>query len=407
MRFAVTGATGRIGARVADLLSETSRADVRKLSSRNAPYDDPVALRSAFSGVHTVVFVSSDGEAARVVVHHRNVVQAATECGVRHLVFLSGLDAAPESDFCYAFSNGDTERLLVAGDIGFSILRASLYGEFLLSLVQRAAGGRPDRVAALPAGEATVSAVAREDVARSLAALALMSPTLRRHLCTGPEALPLAKVAAAAGYRFEDTSPELFAAALAANGEEPWWVYAYSSLFASVREGRWARVSDDVAALTGRPASPINEPPPSGVAAQNSTTGERPRTLRPIGVVESPLTDPRTAPKQADSAPPAWLVLDPGVRDGLSDIRVGDALLVLTWLHQADRDVLRVHPQDRLELPRRGVFSTRSADRPNPVGLHPVRITAVDGHRLQVDRLEAVNGTPVLDLKPELELRRL
>ncbi len=125
--------------------------------------------------------------------------------------------------------------------------------------------------------------------------------------------------------------------------------------------------------------------------------------LRVIGRVESPLTNPSDAPKQADdTAPPAWLVLAPGVREGLSDIRVGDRLLVVTWLHRARRDVLRVHPQDRPDLPLRGVFSTRSADRPNPLGLHPVHVTAVAAGRIQVDRLEAVDGTPIIDLKPEL-----
>jgi tRNA-Thr(GGU) m(6)t(6)A37 methyltransferase TsaA len=125
--------------------------------------------------------------------------------------------------------------------------------------------------------------------------------------------------------------------------------------------------------------------------------------LRVIGRVESPLTDPAVAPKQADdTAPAAWLIFSPAVHDGLSDIEVGDALIVLTWLHLAERDVLRVHPQDRYELPLRGVFSTRSADRPNPIGVHPVRVVALAPGRIGVDRLEAVNGTPIVDLKPVL-----
>lgn len=125
--------------------------------------------------------------------------------------------------------------------------------------------------------------------------------------------------------------------------------------------------------------------------------------LRVIGWVESPLTDPTAAPKQADdAAPSAWLALLPDVRDGLGDVRVGDRLLVITWLHLARRDLLRVHPQDRPELPLRGVFSTRSADRPNPLGLHPVRVTAVAAGRIEVDRLEAVDGTPIVDVKPDL-----
>ncbi len=131
-------------------------------------------------------------------------------------------------------------------------------------------------------------------------------------------------------------------------------------------------------------------------------------TLTVIGHVESPLTDPRLAPKQgSDGAPDAWLVFRPEVRDGLADLGEGEEVIVLTWLDRADRRVLRVHPRDDLSLPTRGVFSTRSADRPNPLGLHRVRILSiVDGPRLLVTGLEAVDGTPILDLKPVLPSTR-
>ena len=123
----------------------------------------------------------------------------------------------------------------------------------------------------------------------------------------------------------------------------------------------------------------------------------------PIGVVESPLTDPATAPKQGtEGAPRAWLVFEPSVLDGLREIRPGDRMLVLTWLDRARRDVLRVHPRDDPATPQRGVFSTRSAERPNPIGLHEVEIVAVEGNRLLVTDLEALDGTPILDLKPVL-----
>ncbi|MGH2953313.1 MAG: tRNA (N6-threonylcarbamoyladenosine(37)-N6)-methyltransferase TrmO [Solirubrobacterales bacterium] len=123
--------------------------------------------------------------------------------------------------------------------------------------------------------------------------------------------------------------------------------------------------------------------------------------LTPIGSVESPLTDPTTAPKQGDEGgSDAWLVFESSVLDGLGDIRPGDRVIVLTWLDRADRAVLRVHPRDDPNNPLRGVFSTRSADRPNPIGLHPVEVLAVDGPRIQVRNLEAVDGTPILDLKP-------
>ena len=123
----------------------------------------------------------------------------------------------------------------------------------------------------------------------------------------------------------------------------------------------------------------------------------------PIGRVESPLTDPAAAPKQGnEGGSVAWLVFEPGVLDGLRDVAPGDRVIVLTWLHHADRDVLRVHPRDDATNPLRGVFSTRSADRPNPIGLHPVEVVSIDRHRIQVRNLEAVDGTPILDLKPVL-----
>jgi tRNA-Thr(GGU) m(6)t(6)A37 methyltransferase TsaA len=125
--------------------------------------------------------------------------------------------------------------------------------------------------------------------------------------------------------------------------------------------------------------------------------------LRSIGAVESTLTDTSVAPKQGfEGAPQAWLVLDPTFRDAFADLEVGDRVIVLTWLDRADRDVLRVHPRDDPANPLRGVFSTRSADRPNPIGLHEVEIVSIDGDRVLVSNLEAVDGTPVVDLKPVL-----
>ncbi len=127
----------------------------------------------------------------------------------------------------------------------------------------------------------------------------------------------------------------------------------------------------------------------------------------PIGEVESPLTDPASAPKQGhEGAPDAWLVLEPAVLEGLEGIRAGDQVIVLTWLDRASRDVLRVHPRDDAANPQQGVFNTRSSDRPNPVGLHPVEIVSIDGPRIRVRNLEAVDGTPIVDIKPVLGGRR-
>ncbi len=125
--------------------------------------------------------------------------------------------------------------------------------------------------------------------------------------------------------------------------------------------------------------------------------------LNPIGRVESPLTDPAAAPKQGDEGgADAWILFDSSVLDGLDGTAPGDRVIVLTWLDRADRALLRVHPRDDPSNPMRGVFSTRSADRPNPIGLHEVEVLAVEDSRIQVHPLEAVDGTPVLDLKPVL-----
>lgn len=124
----------------------------------------------------------------------------------------------------------------------------------------------------------------------------------------------------------------------------------------------------------------------------------------PIGHVESPLVDPAAAPKQgSEGAPDAWLVFEPHAAAGLRDLAVGTEVILLTWLHQAQRQVLSVHPRDDPRNPLTGVFSTRSADRPNPIGLHRVTIAAIDGLRVLVRGLEAVDGTPVVDIKPVLD----
>jgi len=125
--------------------------------------------------------------------------------------------------------------------------------------------------------------------------------------------------------------------------------------------------------------------------------------VTPVGAVESPLTDPAAAPKQGhEGAPDAWLVFEPRVLDALDGIRTGDRIILLTWLDRARRDVLRVHPRDDITNPEQGVFSTRSADRPNPIGLHEVQVLAIEGPRVRVRSLEAVDGTPIVDVKPVL-----
>ena len=126
-------------------------------------------------------------------------------------------------------------------------------------------------------------------------------------------------------------------------------------------------------------------------------------TVRPIGRVVSPLTSAADAPRQGDEgAPDAYLILDSDVQAGLHGIAVGDEIILLSWLHEADRSILRVHPRGDLSRPEQGVFSTRASSRPNPIGLHRVRVLDMDGRRLQVSGLEAIDGTPIVDLKPVL-----
>lgn len=126
-------------------------------------------------------------------------------------------------------------------------------------------------------------------------------------------------------------------------------------------------------------------------------------SLWSIGVIRSGLTERHGAPKQgSEGAPDAWLEVHPLASDGLLGISVGDELIVITWLHQGRRDVLQVHPRGNPTNPLTGVFATRSPDRPNPLGLHPVVVREIDGRRLRIGPIEAIDGTPVVDIKPVL-----
>ena len=125
--------------------------------------------------------------------------------------------------------------------------------------------------------------------------------------------------------------------------------------------------------------------------------------LRPVGVIRSAIKARGEAPRQGyEGAPDAWLEVNPRSAEALQGLAVGDEIIVLTWLHRARRDVLRVHPRSDGRNPLRGVFATRSPDRPNPLGLHPVTVRAIDGNRLRIGPMEAIDGTPVVDVKPVL-----
>jgi NAD(P)H dehydrogenase (quinone) len=274
LRFAVTGAGGRLGGQVVELLAAEEAHQVVALSRREMPserplthvstvaadYTDPEALRVAMRGVDTLVFVSSDGEAAKVILHHQNVIRAATASGVAHIVALSGLDADLESPFCYAVTNGHTEQVLNDSGCSVSIARASIFTEFFMRWLTQARTSGQIRV---PAADGRVSLVSRTDVGRCLATLALAAPTGRHHDITGPESLDLATIAAQTEHEWEipieyvDLTPAAHRAEMARAGESAWWLYAFSTMFDSVREQRWASVSEEVFRLTGRPPTSL------------------------------------------------------------------------------------------------------------------------------------------------------
>ena len=126
-------------------------------------------------------------------------------------------------------------------------------------------------------------------------------------------------------------------------------------------------------------------------------------SLYPVGFIHSPLKRCEDAPKQgSEGAPDAWLEVNPAMAEGLDGIAVGDEIIVITWFHQAQRDTLKLHPRGDKSIPLTGVFATRSPDRPNPLGLHQVTVLEIDGHSLKVGPIEAIDGTPVVDIKPVL-----
>ncbi|HEY6638051.1 MAG TPA: tRNA (N6-threonylcarbamoyladenosine(37)-N6)-methyltransferase TrmO [Solirubrobacterales bacterium] len=126
--------------------------------------------------------------------------------------------------------------------------------------------------------------------------------------------------------------------------------------------------------------------------------------VRAIGRVQSPLTEMQSAPRQGDEgAPDVWIEFEPEVLAGLRGTKPGDRLVIITWLDRADRNVLTVHPRGDTSRPQAGVFSTRSHHRPNPIGLHPVEVLEIEGASMRVSNLEALDGTPVVDVKPVLE----
>ena len=195
--------------------------------------------------------VSSDGEAERVLQHHLNVADAAAANGVGHVVALSSVDADLDSPFCYARVNALTEQALQDRGLAVTAVRASIYTEFFEALLD---GATVDGELRLPAEGARVALVARADVGRCLAACALLPPDAPYDV-TGPAALDMTALAAARGSTYVPVGEAEFASAVALR-ESPWWSYAYTSMFGSIREHRWDAVTDAVERLTGRPPTP-------------------------------------------------------------------------------------------------------------------------------------------------------
>lgn len=270
--IAVTGASGNVGGAVVNGLLDAGHTNAIALArnparldalspavaARRADYGDRAELASALAGVETLVFVSSDGEAAPMLVHHMNVLDAAADVGF--IVYLSIVDVAPDSPFCFAPVHRETERMLERTGIPHTTVRASMYGEFFARWITKAvASGRLE----LPMGTGRLSLVSRDDVARCLVACAIERGSGLREV-TGDRTYGLADLAALAEQftqvpvEAEDVDLQEFCGRLLHEGVSPWWAYAFTSMFEAVSRHHFETVTDHVLKLTGRQATPFD-----------------------------------------------------------------------------------------------------------------------------------------------------
>lgn len=276
MAIGVTGASGGVGSRVvrhllarADpppvlALARRPHAvpDAAHLTVRSADYDDPSSLRDAFTDVRTLVFVSSDGVAESMRRHHEHVIAAGIDAGVEHVVYTSIVDVSPDSGFYYAAVHRETEALLAESGLSHCLARTSIFADFFVSTW--IAPALHAGTLALPAGAGRMSLLSRDDAARALSAVAVARCEGIVEL-TGPTALTAGEISriteAETGRRLRYLALEegAYRQRLARDQAPGWLIDAFTSMFASVEEGRFEVVSADVSRLTGEPQQPYAE----------------------------------------------------------------------------------------------------------------------------------------------------
>ncbi len=270
----VTGASGGVGSRVVrqllargDPVVALARRpgaipDAPRLTARRADYDDPSSLREAITGIRTLVFVSSDGVTEAMRRHHAHVIAAAIDAGVDHVVYTSIVDVAPDSAFYYAPVHRETEALLAESGLGHCLARTSIFADFFVSTWIAPALG--EGTLAVPAGAGRMSLLSRDEAARALAVAAVSRREGIMDL-TGPTALTVAEVCqiteAATGrrLRYQALEEDAYRQRLVDERAPGWLTEAFTSMFGSVREGRFERVSTNIPRLTGEPPQPFAE----------------------------------------------------------------------------------------------------------------------------------------------------